>query len=395
MLVRIVLNSEVALVYCAVCAPLLGIQFNNSTSVAIYALLAGVIGAHGVRQCKDRGTIFIAGLKVSVVNMALAVPFQVLTDNFISVQTLYIFSFALVGGMINSLIVSGTIPVLESLFQYTTDIKLLELSNLNSSILRELMIRAPGTYHHSVLVGSLVEAAAEAINANPLLARVAAYYHDIGKINKPLYFIENVRGGENRHDKLTPNMSSLILISHVKEGAELAREKRLGKPIVDIIRQHHGTALIKYFYQKAKGHDEAEVHETEFRYPGPKPQTREAGLVLLADCVEAASKTLTDPTPARIQGMVQKIINNIFIDGQLEECELSLKSLHEIAKSFNQVLSGIYHQRIDYPEPAYKVSEKRKNGEDSSREQAKTPSAGPEEDEKSGGDDIKRLGIYR
>ncbi len=398
MLVRIILNSEIALVYCMACAPLLGVLFNNSLPVVIFALLGGVIGAHGVRQCKARGTIYTAGMKVSVVNLALAIPFQVLSGNMFTMQTIYVVIFALIGGMVNALIVSGTIPVIESLFRYTTDIKLLELSNLNSPILRELMIRAPGTYHHSVMVGNLVESAAETINANPLLARVAAYYHDIGKVNKPLYFIENIRGGENRHDKLTPSMSALILSAHVKEGVELAKEHRLGLPIIDIIRQHHGTALIKYFYQKAKTHEEQGepvVDELDFRYPGPKPQTREAGLVLLADCVEAASKTLTDPTPARIQGMVQKIINNIFIDGQLEECELSLKSLHEIAKRFNQVLCGIYHQRIDYPEPVFKVSERKKSSEYSDREPPKTlPNSGAEA-EKKGGEDIKRLGITR
>lgn len=398
MLVRIILNSEVALVYCAVCAPLLGILFSNSLFVVVYALLGGIIGAHGVRQCQYRGTIYTAGLKVSVVNLAMALPFQVLTDNLFTSQSLYIIMFALVGGLINAVIVAGTVPVIENIFQYTTDIKLLELASLNSPVLRELMIRAPGTYHHSVLVGTMVEAAAEAIHANPLLARVAAYYHDIGKVSKPLYFIENTSGGENRHDKLSPSMSALILISHVKEGVELARDKRLGLPIIDIIRQHHGTALISYFYQKARGGDEQEarnVDERDFRYPGPKPQTREAGLVMLADCVEAASKTLTDPTPARIQGMVQKIINNIFIDGQLEECELTLKNLHDIAKSFNRILAGIYHHRIDYPEPAFKVNGRKKPVEDSDREQAKTVSHRGEEGKKSGGEDLKRLGIHR
>ena len=207
------------------------------------------------------------------------------------------------------MVVTGIIPVLETLFHYTTDIKLLEMANLNSPVLRELMVRAPGTYHHSVIVGNMVEAAAEVINANPLLARVAAYHHDIGKISKPLYFIENVSGCENKHDRLSPNMSALILISHVKEGVELAREHRLGLPIIDIIRQSHGTSLISFLYQKSKDMAAVEgktVDERDFRYPGPKPQTREAGLVLLADCVEAASRTLTDPTPARIQGMVQK-----------------------------------------------------------------------------------------
>jgi hypothetical protein len=397
-MVRIILNSEVALVYCAICAPLLGIMFNNSLQVVIYALLGGIVGAHGVRQCKDRGTIYTAGLKVSVVNVAMAASFQIFSDSAFTMQTVYCLVFALAGGILNAAFVTGAIPLVELLFHYTTDIKLLELANLNSPILRELMIRAPGTYHHSVVVGNLVEAGAEAINANPLLARVAAYYHDVGKISKPHYFIENVRGGDNRHDKLSPSMSALILISHVKEGAELARESRLGQAIIDIIRQSHGTSLITFFYQKAKvlaGSEAQSIDERDFRYPGPKPQTREAGLVLLADCVEAASRTLSDPTAARIQGMVQKIVNNIFIDGQLDECELTLKNLHEIARSFNRILAGIYHHRIDYPEPAYKEkgSGGRRTGEDSNSEPSKTPGDRDAEVKKSGGEDLKRLGM--
>ena len=402
MLVRIIINSEVALVYCSICAPLLGIMFNNSLPVVIYAMLGGVVGAHGVRQCKDRTTILTAGLKVSVVNFAMALSFQIFSDSLFTVQTLYCLAFAAIGGIINTFLVTGTIPLIENLFYYTTDIRLLEQANFDSPVLRELMIRAPGTYHHSVLVGNLVEAAAESINANPLLARVAAYYHDIGKTSKPLYFIENVSQSDNRHDRLAPSMSALILISHVKEGVELAKEHRLGQPIVDIIRQSHGTGLITYFYQKAKNlaaHEGKGVDEREFRYPGPKPQTREAGLVLLADHVEAASRTLADPTPARIQGMVQKIINNIFIDGQLDECELTLKNLHEIAKSFNRILAGIYHQRIEYPEPAFKEKEKVNGGkrgvEGSDNEPAKTPTDRPEDVKKNGGEDLKRLGISR
>jgi cyclic-di-AMP phosphodiesterase PgpH len=396
-IVRIILNSEVALVYCAICAPLLGLMMNNSLQVVIYALLGGIVGAHGVRQCKERGTIYTAGLKVSVVNMAVALCFHLYGENHLSLQALYCLAFAFFGGILNAVFVSGTVPLVEALFQYTTDIKLLELANLNSPLLRELMIRAPGTYHHSVLVGNLVEAGAEAINANPLLGRVAAYYHDVGKLKKPLYFIENIRDGENRHDKLSPSMSALILISHMKEGVELAREYRLGLPIIDIIRQSHGTSLISFFYLKAKGLElpgSPSVDERDFRYPGPKPQTREAGLVLLADCVEAASRTLVDPTPARIQGLVQKIINNIFMDGQLDECELTLKNLHEIAKSFNQILSGIYHHRIDYPEPAYKEkSVAKKPPEDSDNEPPKTEAGRDSGVQKGGADDLRRLGM--
>jgi putative nucleotidyltransferase with HDIG domain len=250
-------------------------------------------------------------------------------------------------------------------------------------------------------VGNLVEAAAETINANPLRARVAAYYHDIGKVSKPQYFIENTGGGDNRHDKLAPSMSALILISHVKEGVELARDHRVGRPIVDIIQQSHGTALMSFFYQKAKtqASEGQVIHERDFRYPGPKPQSREAGLVMLADCVEAACRTLVNPTPDRIQGLVQKIINNIFIDGQLDECELTLKNLHEIAKSFNRILAGIYHHRIDYPEPAYKEKEKLPGGkkpiEGNNIEPAEAEPDRDAKTKKSGGEDIKRLGISR
>lgn len=371
MVVRIFINSEVALVYCAILAPLLGIMFENNMFVVIYSMLGSIVGAHGVRHCTSRGTIFTAGFKISIVNLALALSFQTFNNAIFTMQTLYVAFFALLSGFICAGLVSSFIPIVETLFQYTTDIKLLELANLNSPVLRELMVKAPGTYHHSVVVGNLVEAAAESIGANPLLSRVAAYYHDIGKASKPLYFIENQGGEENRHDKLTPSMSALILISHIKEGAELARENRLGQQIIDIIRQHHGTALIKFFYERAKSQAASSgqiVEEKDFRYPGPKPQTREAGIVMLADCVEAASRTLANPTPDRIQGLVQKLINNIFIDGQLDECELTLKNLHEIAKSFTGILNGIFHHRVDYPEPAHK------GGDSSRKTEARDPS---------------------
>jgi putative nucleotidyltransferase with HDIG domain len=349
-------------------------------------------------------------MKVSVVNLALALSFQTFNNAIFTSQTLYVAFFALLSGFICAGFVSSFIPLIETLFQYTTDIKLLELANLNSPVLRELMVKAPGTYHHSVVVGNLVEAAAESIGANPLLARVAAYYHDIGKAAKPLYFIENQAGEENRHDKLTPSMSALILISHIKEGAELARESRLGQPIIDIIRQHHGTALIKFFYERAKSQAAVNgqtVEEKDFRYPGPKPQTREAGIVMLADCVEAASRTLINPTSDRIQGLVQKLINNVFIDGQLDECELTLKNLHEIAKSFTGILNGIFHHRIDYPEPAYKGARPKKQDareqtkaehgvelhDDTSEQSPKTPALQGSAPQKSGGENLKRLGM--
>jgi hypothetical protein len=400
MLVRIVLNSEVALIFAILSSLLLGVLFGNSLFISLYALAGSLTAAHWVRHCKERSTLFRAGFRLSLVNALMVFGFLLVAGRPLDVQFLYKLVFALAGGLVCAVIVNGTIPLVESLFKYTTDIKLLELANMNTPVLRELMIQAPGTYHHSVIVGNLVEAAAEAISANPLLARVAAYYHDIGKIRKPLYFVENLGNQENRHDKLAPSMSALILMSHVKDGVELARDNRLGATLVEIIRQHHGTALIKYFYDRAKSKEDPDVQqvdERDYRYPGPKPQTREAALIMLADAVEAASRTLTEPTPARIQGMVQKIINNIFIDGQLDECELTLKDLHNIAKSFNGILAGIFHHRIDYPEPAYKEREKepakRKNGEDLYREPTKAAKDKEAEPAKGGSEDLKRLGM--
>ena len=400
MLVRIVLNSEVALIFSVLSSLLLGVLFGNSLAITLYALIGNLTGAHWVRHCKERATLYRAGLWVSLANVVAIVAIYLMAGRHFDIQLLYKLGFGLVGGFLCAVIVNGTIPLVESTFKYTTDIKLLELANMNTPVLRELMVQAPGTYHHSVIVGNLVESAAEAINANPLLARVAAYYHDIGKIRKPLYFIENIGGLENRHDKLSPSMSALILMSHVKDGAELARENKLGQPLVDIIRQHHGTSLIKFFYDKAKSKADPgvqQIDERDYRYPGPKPQTREAALIMLADAVEAASRTLADPTPARIQGMVQKIINNIFIDGQLDECELTLKDLHNIAKSFNRILAGIFHHRVDYPEPAYKEREKdlakRQKLEDSHREPAKEPADPETPAAKGGAEDLKRLGM--
>jgi putative nucleotidyltransferase with HDIG domain len=238
----------------------------------------------------------------------------------------------------------------------------------------------------------MVEAAASAIGANPLLARVCGYYHDIGKIKKPLYFIENQANGKNRHDQLAPSMSALILISHVKDGVEIARKHKLGKAIIDTIRQHHGTSLISFFYEKAKQlKGEDAVNIDDYRYPGPKPQNREAGLVMLADVIEAASRTLENPTPSRIQGLVQNLINKIFSDGQLDNCELTLKDLNNIAKSFIKILDGIYHHRIEYPETPASSGGKGKNG-NSDKQPPGSPADSPGEDTQEGPSHLRRLG---
>ena len=257
-----------------------------------------------------------------------------------------------------------------------------------------------------MVMGQMSEAAAEEIGADALLARVGAYYHDIGKTKKAEYFVENQSGKENKHDKLAPSMSALIILSHVKDGVVLAREHRLPPALIDFIPQHHGTSLIEYFYDKAlKEAEEGEgVDENSFRYHGPKPQTREAGILMLADGVEAAARTLADPTPPKIQGLVQKIINKVFVSGELDECELTLKDLHYIAKAFSRILTGIHHRRVEYSEPAEKRASENSDKAEGSKNAGRNSSEGGDSkkakgdasDEKSGADSreaLKRLGM--
>ncbi len=287
-------------------------------------------------------------------NIAVVIALTLIAGQFPTLETMIRLSMGFLGGIFSGIVVAGMTPLVESLFKYTTDIKLLELANLNQPIFQRMIIESPGTYHHSIIVASMVEAAAEAIGANSLLAKVSAYYHDIGKVKKPHYYIENQRNGENRHDKLSPRMSALVIVSHVKDGCELAAQAGLGSEISNIIREHHGTSLVRYFYDKAKKDRNASVRalpESDFRYPGPKPQTREAGLVLLGDVIEASSRTLKNPTPSRIRNLVSERIERVFMDGQLDECELTLRDLNSISETFTRILNGIFHQRIDYPLP--------------------------------------------
>jgi len=347
------------------------IIFKNRFDIFVYFLLNGLMAAYWMQNCRERKVFIKAGLKLGLLNVILVTVINVYIGGATFFKLMWDWGFAFSGGVGAGIVTAGIAPLVEIAYDYTTDIKLLELANLDQPILRRLMLEAPGTYHHSVIVGTMVEAAASEIGANPSLAKVCGYFHDIGKIKKPLYFIENQADGINRHDKLAPSMSSLILIAHIKDGVEIAKQNKLGHDIIETIRQSHGTSLISYFYDKAtqlKG--ENRVNIDDFRYPGPKPQTREAGLVMLADAVEAASRTLSNPTPARILGLVQNLINKIFSDGQLDNCELTLKDLHNIAKSFNKILNGIYHHRIEYPEKQLLTNGIVKNGS-FDRQQAK------------------------
>lgn len=260
-------------------------------------------------------------------------------------------SAIIINSVLSLLLLFALSPILELAFGYTTRFRLMELMNLEQPLLQDLMVAVPGTYHHSLIVSNMVEAAAKAIGANSLLCKVAALYHDIGKLARPEYFIENQFGARNKHDKLAPSMSSLILQSHVKHGVELAENHKLGQEIVDIIRQHHGTRVIRFFFQKAVNLGE-NPREEDYRYAGPRPQSREAAIVMLADAVEASSRTLVDPTPARVRGHIDSMVKGIFAEGQLDESELTFKDLHKLSESFHRILTGLFHQRIEYPESA-------------------------------------------
>jgi putative nucleotidyltransferase with HDIG domain len=397
MIICLFMGLQIAAPLTVVMAISYAVVFDNSLIVFLYFLINGTMAAYWIRNCRERKVFIAAGAKLGILNILLVTAINFYLAELSGPKLLWDWAFAFLGGIGAGIVTAGLAPLVEIAFGYTSDISLLELANLDRPILRKLMLEAPGTYHHSVIVGSLVEAAASEIGANHLLGKVCGYYHDIGKSKKPLYFIENQKSGKNRHDRLAPSMSSLILIAHVKDGVEIARENKLGQVIIDTIRQHHGTSLIKYFYEKAKQRrGEDAVNIDDFRYPGPKPQTREAGLVMLADVVEAASRTLDNPTPSRIQGLVQNLINNIFSDGQLEECELTLKDLHKIARSFNQILNGIHHHRIEYTEKRAAAVEngkgKLKNGS-ADRQPAKQSQSIPEEDTANGSGHLKRLGL--
>jgi putative nucleotidyltransferase with HDIG domain len=260
---------------------------------------------------------------------------------------------------------TGLLPFIERVFDVQTEMRLLELGDVQHPLLQELVRRAPGTYNHSINVASIGEAAAESIGANGLLVRVGAYFHDIGKMFKPSYFVENQGVAASRHESLQPQMSALVIIAHVKDGADLARQHNLPQVIIDFIEQHHGTTLVEYFYNEAKQNaaeadpeNPAEVDESGFRYPGPKPQSKEAAVMMLADAVEGACRTLVDPTPSRIESLVQALVQKRLMEGQFEDCDLTLEEIHDIETSLIKSLTAVYHGRVKYPEQAERGSER-------------------------------------
>jgi len=395
MVVCLFLGFDIAVFFSFILALLTSLSFSGSLEVFIFFFLSSIAAAYWIKERQERKNFIVAGFKLAIFNTALAISlsFYSLSQSPDVIVLSKEMAFAFCGGLFSATFTIGFTPLIEIIFNYSTDSKLLEFSNLDQPLMKQLMIEAPGTYNHSVIVATLAEAAASAIDAGTLKAKVMGYYHDIGKLDKTLYFIENQTDGKNKHDKLSPSMSALILIQHVKKGIEFAKQYKLPEEIIEGITQHHGTSLIKFFYQKSLNSGNDTVKEEDFRYPGPKPQTREAAIVMLADVVEAAIRALDRPTPARIQGRVKELINDIFADGQLEECELTLKDLHQIAKSFNNILTSIYHSRIEYPEKSQE-KKKEKNGlaKDTDRQSAKKEipnGQNPPKDKT----DLKRLGL--
>jgi len=312
--------------------------------------VAGAAAVYGVAGLRERrrfwnSLLYVAGAYIVSIGAADFLHLSPGTD------TLRKMGLGLLGSLASGGLAMIFLPVFEGVFRVTTNVTLLELSDLNRRLLKSLSLLAPGTYHHSIMAGNLAESAAERIGANSLLARVGAYYHDIGKMTKPEYFVENQAGGENRHDRISPKLSALVLIAHVREGLEMGRKERLPGEILDAIREHHGTTLMAYFYDKAKQlAPEADIPEEEFRYPGPKPRTKESGIIMLADVAEAATRALVEPTPGRIRQRILDVTNAKFMEGQLDDCDLTFRELRRIQESFVPILTSAMHPRIRYPD---------------------------------------------
>lgn len=341
-------NLELPLLLSVASAVVLALLSNNNLYLGIMTLISGVISSFLVIGVRRRSQIIRAGLFVGLVQMA-----SLFFIESFKISGIEGYAVLFINGCACGIIVAGILPVFEYLFGVVTNISLLELSDIDRKLLRNMILKAPGTYHHSLVVGNLAEQACEVVvGANSLLARIGAYYHDIGKIEKAQYYSENQMPSLSKHDELTPSMSKLVIMNHVREGAEIAKRYGLNPRIIDFILRHHGTSLVYYFYRRALENleQDQEVKEEGFRYPGPKPNSKETAIVLLADSVEAACRAIKTPTPTTIEEVVHKVINNKFIDGQLDECDLTLRDLERIACVFIRILGGIYHPRITYPE---------------------------------------------
>ena len=389
----VILGRRIGL-FGAIYATLFGVLVCISISAPTYMATSALLGFTGVlltKRVRRRNRLFMAGLYVGLVATAYSLLLHEAAGVIMEEQIGRIVGLPLIMGAVTGMAVGGLLPVLESVFGVTTDVSWLELGDLNHPLMRRLSIEAPGTYHHSLVVANLAEAAAEHIGASASMCRVSAYFHDIGKLSKPEYFIENMDPSDNPHDDLTPRMSALVIIAHVKDGVDLAIKHNLNSRIIDVIEQHHGTSLAYFFYRqaleqkaeverlvkqsKAKEDDVPQVSEETFRYPGPRPQFKESAIISLADAVESASRTLEKPNASRIETMIDEIVHARMMDGQLDECDLTIAELARIKKSFAKTLLSMMHGRIKYQ----KAVESKP-----AREEAKAPPAAEDETAETG-----------
>lgn len=346
-------NQLIAIILAVALSGFTGIMTDGNFYIAFFSMISGFAGIYGIRHYRERSAFIKASMIVSLINIIYITSVNLITGKLEPVVFFFEVFLGFIGGFLIAFFASFLAPLFESAFGIATDIKLLELSSADRDLLRQLTIEAPGTYQHSVMVGMLAEAGAAEIRANALFCRVAALYHDIGKLAKPDYFVENNPNAPKLHRKQKPHMSALIIVNHVKKGIAMAKEHKIPQSIIDIIPQHHGTRLIGSFYQLAKEQSDPAIeviNEEDFRYPGPKPQTKEAAMIMIADTAEAATRTIENPTPHKIRSAVEDLVNRIFLDGQLDECQLTFIELRRSTEAIIKKITAIFHGRIEYPE---------------------------------------------
>ena len=351
MLLAILIDSGIGFVGTVVIALILGGLQGGGYDITLVTVVSGMVSIFAVHRIRTRNQVFKAIVYIAIAYYWIILSLSGLRfDSLIDASRTFVI-YMLPNAVLSPFITFMVLGIFEKLFDITTDVTLLELSDLNHPLLKRLSLEAPGTFHHSMVVGNLTESAAKVIDANSLLARVGSYYHDIGKMEKPEYFVENQMDADNRHEALSPNMSALILASHVKNGIDMAKRYGIPKLIRDFIPEHHGTSTMRYFYKKAlDSASDKEVNEADFKYPGPKPQSKETGITMLADAVEAATRSLTNPTPSKLRAFVEELVDERFREGQLDECDLTLRDLKNIIDAFMPVLYGVFQHRIEYPD---------------------------------------------
>ncbi|WP_214749226.1 HD family phosphohydrolase [Exiguobacterium sp. s189] len=355
LLLRILIDERVALAsaFITMIAGSIVVTFGQSTNfmTLVYVATGSFLAVFLVEPKIQRKRLFLSGVLLGIVNIIMVIALLLLRNVQVTWEmAMYLSGFAVISALLSIVLTFGFLPFLEPWFGVLSSGRLVELMSPTHPLLRKLLMEAPGTYHHSMMVANLAESACEAIGADGLLARVASYYHDLGKTERPLHFIENQQGGGNPHDRLTPEESADIIMAHPYDGADLLRRYKLPKEIIDIAEQHHGTSLLKYFFVKAKDDHEKDVVESRYRYPGPKPQTREAAVVMIVDSIEAAVRSQKQPTPEKIRMLVRAIIRDKLADGQFEDCDLTTKEIWRVGESACETLTGLFHERIEYPE---------------------------------------------